>query len=68
MSLFKKSAFISFDYYLINSDFDKKSGEFENLIHSIPDKYLQRIPEMRLGSPYVVRITEDGVKYIQNGK
>ena len=54
------------EFYSIESDFEGKSGEFENLVHSIPDKYLQRIPEMRVDSPYVARITEDGIKYIQD--
>lgn len=53
------------EFYSIESDFEKKSDEFGNLIHSIPDQYLQRIPETRLDSPYVVRIAEDGIKYIQ---
>ena len=53
------------DFYSVDKEFNSKSGEFENLIHSIPLEYLKHIPEMRLDSPYVVSVTDEGIKYLR---
>jgi hypothetical protein len=39
--------------------------QFEELIESMPPKYLQVLPETRLDGPFVVRITEAGTKYMR---
>ncbi|MCB1214088.1 MAG: hypothetical protein KDK66_01305 [Deltaproteobacteria bacterium] len=53
------------DFYSIDKDFESKSNDFENLIHSIPIEYLKHIPEMRWDSPYVVSVTEEGIRYLR---
>jgi len=54
------------ELYGIESDFEKRESEFENLITSIPQLYLRSLPETRLDSPYVVQITEAGIYYLRN--
>jgi len=38
--------------------------EFESLIEGMPENYLRFFPETRLGSPFVVSITEEGIRYL----
>ncbi len=54
------------ELYNINSDFKTRSKEFESIILNISEKFLKLIPESRLDSPYVVTITEEGIRYIKN--
>lgn len=51
---------------IMNRDTADKDAQsaFENLLLSIPEKYLKIIPETRWGSPFVVKVTEDGIKYL----
>ena len=53
------------DLFDIKSDYATRANEFENIMLSIPSNFLKTIPETRLGSPYVVSITEDGVAYLR---
>ncbi|MGH6889414.1 MAG: hypothetical protein ACREHF_09480 [Rhizomicrobium sp.] len=38
----------------------------EELMYSIPTEYLRLLPEGRLGDPYVVAITDAGLRYVKN--
>jgi hypothetical protein len=40
-------------------------AEFQQLIDQIPEEYLRRYAEGRFGSPFVVGVTEGGVKYLR---
>jgi hypothetical protein len=41
-----------------------RGPQFERLMESMPSEYLRMIPESRLGSPFVVTITEAGIRYL----
>ena len=38
--------------------------EFEILIEGMPSIYLEKLPETRWGSPFVVTVTEAGIAYL----
>lgn len=38
---------------------------FVALLESIPNQYIRFFPETRLGSPFVVRVTEEGRRYLR---
>jgi hypothetical protein len=40
---------------------EKTAMALSDLILSIPSEYMKLIPEMRFGSPFVVRVTKEGV-------
>lgn len=42
----------------------ERAKEFEAIVDGMPPEYLRRIPEMRLGSPFVVTVTEFGIRYL----
>ena len=42
-----------------------RSKEFERLMELLPDVYLRRYPETRINSPFVVGVTDEGVKYLR---
>ena len=42
-----------------------RAKEFEVLMEELPDVYLRRLPETRVGSPFVVAVTEEGRKYLR---
>ncbi|MFH1504948.1 MAG: hypothetical protein ABIH08_06160, partial [Candidatus Omnitrophota bacterium] len=42
--------------------------ELDEVILSMPDKYMKLIPEVRWGSPYVIVVTSEGVKRLQEEK
>lgn len=51
------------------SNTDKNAqNAFANLLLSIPEKYLKIIPEVRWGSPFVVKVTNEGIKYLSHGR
>ncbi len=41
---------------------------FEQLMESMPPEYLRLLPEMRWDSPFVVTVTEGGIRYLQGRK
>jgi len=41
---------------------------FEELMESMPPEYLRLLPEMRWDSPFVVTVTEGGIRYLQGRK
>ena len=43
---------------------DVMAKEFETLMESIPPEFFRVIPEARFSSPFVVTVTEVGVKYL----
>ena len=68
-----------FDYEPGKSKFDfvaalygandaKHQDDFANLMESLPTEYLRFFPEMRWDSPFVVAITEKGIKYLRGTK
>lgn len=46
----------------------ERAKDFEVIMDRMPPEYLRRIPEMRLGSPYVVTVTEEGIRYLEINK
>jgi len=54
------------ELFNIKSNYISHQKEFENIFLTIPEDFLMRIPEVRLGSPYVVRVTDAGISYIKN--
>jgi hypothetical protein len=42
-----------------------RNREFELVMNSIPTDYLRHIPEGRMDSPFVVTITEAGIRYLR---
>ncbi|MDX2169954.1 MAG: hypothetical protein SF182_22990, partial [Deltaproteobacteria bacterium] len=44
---------------------DAAAARFEALVTGIPDDYLTALPERRLGNPFVLRITETGLRYLR---
>lgn len=54
------------EVYDISSNYTAREAEFEALILDIPAEFLRQIPEMRLDSPYVVSITDEGIKYLKS--
>jgi len=52
---------------LFGSAADPKAyqNEFEAAVEAIPERYLKKFAEMRLDSPFVVAITDEGIKYIR---
>jgi hypothetical protein len=61
---------INIIFEVLHLDQNKKEAqkEFENTLLSIPEKLLRMIPETRLGSPFVVAITEEGIVYLSKHK
>lgn len=51
------------DLFSTQTDTSSRIREFEYIMDSIPATYLARIPETRLDNPYVVQVTEEGVRY-----
>lgn len=43
----------------------ERAKQLETLMDSMPPEYLRRLPESRLGSPFVVIITDAGRKYLK---
>ncbi len=43
-------------------------SRFEELMESMPPEYLRLLPEMRWDSPFVVTVTEAGIRYLQSRK
>jgi hypothetical protein len=43
-----------------------RAGEFEKLMESMPAEYLRLYGEARLDNPFVVSVTEDGMKYLRS--
>ncbi len=43
-----------------------KAEEFERLVEAMPADYLQFLPEQRLGTPFVVRVTDAGFRYLHH--
>lgn len=43
-----------------------RNREFEILMNGLPLEYLRQLPEMRLGSPFVVTITDAGIGYLKS--
>lgn len=41
---------------------------FEELMESMPSEYLRLFPEMRWDNPFVVTVTEGGIRYLQGRK
>jgi len=42
-----------------------RSRQFEALMEGMPAEYLRMIPESRLDNPFVVMITEAGIRYLK---
>jgi hypothetical protein len=45
---------------------EKNVIAFEKLIFKIPVTYLRNIPETRIGSPYVLSVTQEGIAYLKS--
>jgi len=41
------------------------AARFEALVAGIPDDYLVALPERRLGNPFVLRLTDTGLRYLR---
>jgi hypothetical protein len=50
---------------LYGSDDLAKQNMFESLVESMPPEYLRLFPEMRWDSPFVISVTEAGLRYIR---
>jgi hypothetical protein len=44
---------------------DDAAARFEALVTAVPDEYLATLPERRLGNPFVLRVTETGLRYLR---
>lgn len=44
---------------------NKNEERFEELLLSIPNEYVRFIPEMRWDSPFILNVTEAGIKYLK---
>jgi hypothetical protein len=42
------------------------AARFEELVVNIPADYLDALPERRLGNPFVLRVTETGLRYLRH--
>lgn len=51
---------------LYGSDKATEDVRFEELMETMPPEYLRFFPEMRLDSPFVVGVTEAGMRYLQS--
>jgi len=63
-----RSAGVSLLRDLFGSDDSTNAPHFEQLVESMPPEYLRLLPEMRWDSPFVVSVTEAGMKYLQSRK
>jgi hypothetical protein len=50
---------------LFGSEGPRQSLRFDDLLESMPQEYLRLLPEARLDNPFVVRITEAGLRYLR---
>lgn len=44
---------------------DNAAARFAELVAGVPDDYLAVLPERRLGNPFVLRVTETGLRYLR---
>jgi len=54
------------DFFSIANVDERSASAFEKLLMKIPLTYLRSIPETRLGSPFVVSVTPEGVAYLRS--
>jgi hypothetical protein len=52
------------ELYGAGSSLAVRGPQFERLMEGMPPEYLRMIPESRLDSPFVVTITEAGIRYL----
>jgi len=50
---------------LYGSDDLTNQRTFERLVESMPPEYLRLLPEMRWDSPFVISVTEAGLRYLK---
>lgn len=62
----RKPTSINLVRQVLNKEPDEQSlRELDELILSIPNEFMKLIPEMRWDSPYVIVVTSEGVKKLQ---
>ena len=50
---------------LADATADDAAAQFERLVGGIPEDYLVALPERRPGAPFVLRLTETGLRYLR---
>lgn len=50
---------------LPGEDGPSAAARFEALVAAIPADYLEALPERRLGNPFVLRLTDNGLRYLR---
>lgn len=62
----QKGTGISLIKELYASEDSQRAAEFERLMESMPSEYVRLLGEMRLDSPFVVSVTDEGMRYIRS--
>lgn len=60
-----KGAGLSVVADLYGTEAPKRQAEFERLVESMPPEYLRILPEARWDNPFVVSVTEQGMRYLR---
>ena len=47
---------------------EARASDFERLMESLPPLYVRFYSEMRMGSPFVASVTDEGIKYLRSNR
>lgn len=62
----QKGTGISLIKELYASEDSQRAAEFERLMESMPSEYVRLLGEMRFDNPFVVSVTDEGMRYIRS--
>jgi hypothetical protein len=64
----ERGADVSLIKDLYGSVDERNAGRFEELVQNMPTQYLRLIAEARFDNPFVMNVTEAGIKYLERSR